>query len=408
MQTTCCIIGGGPAGMMLGFLLARAGVAVTVLEKHKDFLRDFRGDTIHPSTLTLLDELGLLSKFLALPHSQVTRFSAVIGGKTIQMSSLSHVPGPAKFIALMPQWDFLNFLASEAGKLPTFTLKMQWRATALTSSAGRVTGVDVQTPEGSQTISADLVVGCDGRHALSRDAAHLEVVEQGVPIDILWMRLSRQPADPENALGYINFGHALILINRGTYFQCGFLIAKGSFPEIQQRGLSEFHASLATIAPFLSSRTGELDSWNTIKLLTIQINHLREWSAPGLLCIGDAAHAMSPVGGIGINLALQDAVATANRLAEPLRTGTLTVHDLRSVQHYREKAVRRTQTFQALAHRFLNQALTHPGPLKPPLSLRLLTRIPGFQQLAGRFIGIGLQPEHIAPSLRSEAGTQTR
>ena len=395
METTCCIIGGGPAGMMLGFLLARAGVPVTVLEKHEDFFRDFRGDTIHPSTLELLHELGLLEKFLALPHSKVTGLSATIGGETFQMSDLSHVPTQAKFIALMPQWDFLNFLAEEAKAFPNFTLKMGWEATGLIETDGKVTGVKVKTVEGDIEIATQLVVGCDGRHATSRDAGDLQVVEQGVPIDVLWMKISRNPDDPENALGYINFGRVLILINRNDYFQCGYLIAKGTFPDIQAKGLAEFQASIERLAPFLKGRTEELDSWDKVKLLTVQINHLKHWSRPGLLCIGDAAHAMSPVGGIGINLALQDAVATANMLAEPLRSGTVTPHNLRAVQYYRVRAVLRTQTLQAFAHRLLKKILANPGPVKPPLALRVLTKIPGFQRLAGRFIGIGFQPEHI-------------
>ena len=400
MQTTC-IIGGGPAGMMLGFLLARAGLPVTVLEKHTDFFRDFRGDTIHPSTLELLKELGLYEKFLQIPHSQVTGLSAIIGGEKIVLSDFSHLPTQARFIALMPQWDFLNFLAGEAKRFPSFTLRMGWEAIDLIERDGAVAGVRAKTPEGEQEIAADLVVGCDGRHALSRSAAHLAVVEEGVPIDVLWFRIARQPTDPENALGYANFGRLVILINRQDYFQVGFLIAKGEYAKIQQEGLTAFHQSLERIVPFLAGRTGEIDSWEQVKLLTVQINHLERWSRPGLLCIGDAAHAMSPVGGIGINIALQDAVATANHLVAPLRAGTLTPGDLEKVQRYRERAVKNTQRMQIFAHKILNRVLHDPAPLQAPWQLRAGTRIPGARRLVARFVGLGLQPEHIRTEERS-------
>jgi 2-polyprenyl-6-methoxyphenol hydroxylase-like FAD-dependent oxidoreductase len=385
---------------MLGFLLARSGVPVTVLEKHTDFFRDFRGDTIHPSTLQLLHSLGLLDRFLQLPHAQVSGLSAIIGGRQFQMADFSHLPTVAKYIALMPQWDFLNFLATEAAAFPTFTLRMGWEATGLLRQKendpdSRVTGVIANTPDGPVEIRANLTVGCDGRQATSREAAHLKVIEQGVPIDVLWFHIARQPSDPENALGYINYGRALILINRNDYFQAGFVIAKGIYPEIQKQGLDAFRHSLEQLAPFLAGRTAELDSWDKIKLLTVQINHLERWWLPGLLCIGDAAHAMSPVGGIGINIALQDAVAAANLLAEPLRTNTLTDNHLQRVQQRRIKAVRRTQRVQVFAHGIINRALHHEGPMDPPLFLRLATSVPGFQRLTGRFVGLGLQPEHI-------------
>ncbi len=396
LSTTCCIIGGGPAGIMLGFLLARQGIAVTVLEKYKDFFRDFRGDTIHPSTLDLLYELGLLEKFLALPHSRITGLSAIIGGQRFQMSDLSHLPTHTKFVALMPQWDFLNFLAEEAARFPGFTLHMGWEATDLIqTNDGATTGVLANTPDGPVEIQAALTVGCDGRHAISRVAAHLPLIDEGVPIDILWLRIARQPSDPENALGYFNYGRFVILINRNDYFQIGYLIPKGAFPLIRQNGIPAFQQSIERIVPFLAGRTAEIDSWDKVKLLTIQVNHLQDWCSPGLLCIGDAAHAMSPVGGIGINIALQDAVATANILTESILTSGATVHDLQRVQHYRESAVRNTQRAQVFAHRILSRALQSTGPVKPPLALRIITKIPGFQYLTGRFIGMGLQPQHI-------------
>jgi 2-polyprenyl-6-methoxyphenol hydroxylase-like FAD-dependent oxidoreductase len=396
LSTTCCIIGGGPAGIMLGFLLARHGIAVTVLEKYKDFFRDFRGDTIHPSTLELLHELGLLEKFLTIPHSEVARLSGFVGNQSVTMADFSHIRTHAKFIALMPQWDFLNFLAAEAARFPSFTLRMGWEATGLIQEKdGTTTGVLANTADGPIEIRAALTVGCDGRHAISRVAAHLPLIDYGVPIDVLWFRLAREPSDPENALGYVNYGRLIVLINRLDYFQVGYIVAKGTFPQIQQDGIAAFHQSIERVVPFLAGRTTEIDSWDKVKLLTVQVNRLQDWCSPGLLCIGDAAHAMSPVGGIGINIALQDAVAAANMLTESFLSGAPTVHDLRSVQYYREGAVRNTQRVQVFAHRILSRVLRNPGPLHPPLLFRLLTSIPGFPNLTGRFIGMGLQPQHI-------------
>jgi 2-polyprenyl-6-methoxyphenol hydroxylase-like FAD-dependent oxidoreductase len=399
LATTTCIIGGGPAGIMLGFLLARAGIQVTVLEKHKDFFRDFRGDTIHPSTLELLHELGLLERFLTLPHSEIHELSAFVGGQQFRIADFSHLPTQAKFIALMPQWDFLNFLAAEAAHYPTFTLRMGWEATGLLQQNGITTGVQANTPDGPVTIPAHLTIGCDGRHAISRVAAHLPLIDYGVPFDVLWFRLARQPSDPEYGLGFINYGHLIVLINRNDYYQVGYIVAKGAFPQIQSAGLEAFHQSIERTVPFLAGRAAQiasqLDSWDKVSLLTVEVNRLQQWSSPGLLCIGDAAHAMSPVGGIGINIALQDAVATANILTESLLAGAATPHDLARVQHYRERAVHNTQRVQVLAHRILNRVLSNPGPVKPPLLLKLLTAIPGFQQLPARFVGLGLQPQHI-------------
>jgi 2-polyprenyl-6-methoxyphenol hydroxylase-like FAD-dependent oxidoreductase len=397
-KTTCCIIGGGPAGIMLGFLLARSGVKVTVLEKHLDFFRDFRGDTIHPSTLQLLHELGLLERFLTtVRHSVIQRIAVNVGGHQFPIADCSHLPTVCKYVALAPQWDFLNFLSAEAAKFPNFTLRMGWQATSLihNEATSYITGVTAQTPDGPQQIMADLVVGCDGRQATSVAAAHLNVIEQGVPIDVLWLRIPRLPTDSESGLGYINYGRLLVLINRNDYYQTAYIIAKGTFPQVQQAGLPAFRESIERIVPFLAGRTADLDSWDQIKLLTVQINHLEQWSIPGLLCIGDAAHAMSPVGGIGINIALQDAVATANLLAEPLRTHTLTTWHLRHVQTYRASAVRHTQRLQIFAHKMLNRILENPGPVTPPLALRIVTHIPGFQYLAARIVGMGFQPEHI-------------
>jgi 2-polyprenyl-6-methoxyphenol hydroxylase-like FAD-dependent oxidoreductase len=321
LQTKCCVVGGGPAGMMLGYLLARKGVQVTVLEKHSDFFRDFRGDTVHPSTLEVLNELGLMGEFLELPHQRVESLGIMIGGTTFDVADFRHVPASSKFVALMPQWDFLNFLSSRANRFSSFQLLMQHEATDLVRDAERVTGVVVNAESGQLHVRADLVVACDGRQSLMRTSAGLQVVEHGVPIDVLWFRISRNRDDLAQVLGNVNYGKALILINRSDYFQAGLIIAKGTFEEIKARGLEAFRNGLLQIAPYLGDCVNELHDWAEIKILTVQINRLQRWHRPGLLCIGDAAHAMSPAGGVGINLAIQDAVAAANRLTEPLLGG---------------------------------------------------------------------------------------
>ena len=397
VKTTCCIVGGGPAGIMLGFLLARSGIEVTVLEKHKDFFRDFRGDTIHPSTLELLHELGILDAFLALPHQELTELAIAIGGQKITMADFTHLPTRAKFIALMPLWDFLNFLSSEAAKLPSFHLLMEHEVTGLIESNNRVTGVRANTPSGPAEIQATLVVGCDGRHATTRTSAHLPVHDTGAPIDVLWFRLSRREGEPENALGNFNFGEFLLLINRGDYFQCAFIIAKDSlFTRIQPAGLPAFRESLVRLVPFLRDRVDEITDWDQLRLLSVQVNRLTRWHSPGLLCIGDAAHAMSPVGGIGINLAIQDAVAAARILAPALKGDLVSELTLAQVQHRRELPTRITQAFQVTIHYFLSRALGKPDPVKPPLLLRLLSPHPLFRRTLARFIGMGVRPEHIS------------
>jgi 2-polyprenyl-6-methoxyphenol hydroxylase-like FAD-dependent oxidoreductase len=382
---------------MLGFLLARQGIDVTVLEKHKDFFRDFRGDTIHPSTLDLMYELGILDAFLALPHQQISDFTLVIGGQSFPIADLSHIPTHAKFVALMPQWDFLNFLASQAAVFPNFHLLMEHEATGLIEDTNhRIVGVHADTPSGPVDIRAALVVGCDGRQSLSRTAANLIVREKGVPIDVLWFRLSRHESDPSNVIGNVNYGTLAVLINRAEYFQCAFIIAKGSFStKIQPEGLPAFRACIARLVPFLADRVDQLTDWDQVKLLTVQINRLERWHRPGLLCIGDAAHAMSPVGGIGINLAIQDAVAAARILAPVLRTGIVTELTLAHVQHRRELPTRVTQSFQVLAHHFLSKTLGNPAPVKPPFILRFLSARTFFRRLLARFIAVGVRPEHI-------------
>ncbi len=395
LKTTCCIAGGGPAGMMLGYLLARRGVAVTVLEKHQDFFRDFRGDTVHPSTLELFHELGLLRAFLQLPHQELRTIGGTFGDFRFTAADFSRVPAHCKFIALMPQWDFLDFLAARARKFPHFQLRMNHEIVGLRGAAGRITGVDVQTPGGQAAIHADLVVGCDGRHSVVRRAAQFEVLEFGVPIDVLWFRISRNASDPEQSLGNINYGRALVLINRDEYYQAGLIIEKGSFERMKEAGLGAFRATVQAIAPYVADRVNELQSWDQVKLLTVQINRLRNWHKPGLLCIGDAAHAMSPAGGVGINLAIQDAVATANILSGPLLDGNVDDTHLALVQRRREFPTRVTQFVQMNAHRGLARLFRNPGPIHAPAALRVAVRIPGPQHLIARLVGMGVRPEHI-------------
>jgi len=392
--------------MVLGFLLARAGVDVTVLEKHRDFNRDFRGDTIHPATMEVLHELGLLEAFLQVPHQKITSMSVVIGGRQLPLSDLSHLPTTAKYIALMPQWDFLDFLAGQAKQFPNFRLLREHNVTELIHEGGRVVGARANTPDGPVEVRAPLTVGCDGRHSTTTGAAHFSVIEQGVPIDVLWFRVSRRDTDPENALGYFNYGTASVLIDRNDYWQIAFLIRKGKFDELKTEGLDAFRARLARLVPFLTeagpdgqSRIEEITSFDQLKLLTVQINHLHRWYAQGILCIGDAAHAMSPVGGIGINIAIQDAVAAANILSGPLQFATMSrpvpTGTLAEVQNTRATAVRMTQSFQTFAHRILIRALNNPGVMHPSFLLRTLSSSPALRRLAGRAIGIGVKPEHV-------------
>lgn len=380
---------------MTGYLLARSGVRVTILEKHRDFFRDFRGDTVHPSTLQLFQQLGLLDDFLKIPHQEMPVIGARFGDYSFTAADFRHLPTRCKFIALMPQWDLLNFLAERGGQFPGFDLRMEHEATGLLTSDSRVTGVAVQTPSGPAQITADLVIGCDGRHSITRQAAHMRVTELGVPIDVLWFRISRKTSDPESALGNVNYGKVLILINRGDYFQAGLIIPKGSFDQIQQNGLEDFRRTIIRIALFLEDRVAELETWDQIKLLTVQINRLERWHQPGLLCIGDAAHAMSPAGGVGINLAVQDAVAAANLLARPLRNGTITEDLLARIQERREFPARVTQRMQTLAHKGIAAIFRNSGLAKAPWQLRAAIHIPGFQRMLARIVGLGVRPEHI-------------
>jgi 2-polyprenyl-6-methoxyphenol hydroxylase-like FAD-dependent oxidoreductase len=380
--------------MMTGYLLARAGVEVAVLEKHADFNRDFRGDTIHPSTLELMHELGLLEEFLRLPHQELRELRAVLNGHAVPMADFSHLPTRCKFIAFMPQWDFLNFLASHARKFPTFALHMQHEVSDLLIENQRVAGVRMKTPEGDRIARADLVIGADGRHAITHTRGNFELREFGVPIDVLWTRLSKRDGDPKQSLGFFQGGKLLVLLDRDDYFQVGFIIPKGSFDDIKRRGFPAFHTDIVEIAPFLHDRITELDDWLKIKLLTVQINRLKHWAREGLLCIGDSAHAMSPAGGVGINLALQDAVATANLLAAKLRTGPVSLADLEQVQARREMPVRLIQRMQVFIHRRINGRSFGRGD-KLPFIGRLFRWFPFLRRIPARFIGLGPRPEHI-------------
>ncbi|MFZ0633051.1 MAG: FAD-dependent oxidoreductase [Acidobacteriaceae bacterium] len=401
LETTCCVAGGGPAGMMLGYLLARQGVEVVVLEKHEDFFRDFRGDTVHPSTLEVLGELGLLEEFLRLPHQQVESVGIVIGDSTFKVADFRHVPTRCKFVALMPQWDFLNFLSDHAKKLPTFQLLMKHEVVDLRRDGARISGVVAHNDGQEVQVRADLVVGCDGRHSVTRRAAGLEVIEHGVPIDVLWFRISRNPGDPAQVLGNVNYGKALILINRSDYFQAGLIIPKGSYDEVQARGMEAFRNDIRQIAPWLGERVNELHDWEHVKILTVQINRLRRWHTPGLLCIGDAAHAMSPAGGVGINLAIQDAIATANLLAEPLNHGRLCEADLEAVQRRRVFPTRVTQAIQLGAHRGFARVFENTGPIYAPWQMKALQHIPGIHRALGYMVGIGARPEHVGERARA-------
>jgi 2-polyprenyl-6-methoxyphenol hydroxylase-like FAD-dependent oxidoreductase len=396
VSVCCCIAGGGPAGMMLGLLLARAGVEVLVLEKHADFLRDFRGDTIHPSTLEVMHELGLLERLLALPHQKVPRINGQFGDLALTVADFSSLSTQCRFVAFMPQWDFLNFLAKEAARYSTFQLWMQTDVTGLIQEAGSVVGLRANTPDGPVEVRASLVIGADGRHSTVRSQAGLSVEEFGAPMDVLWFRLSRQQSDPVDPVGRFDTGQIFIMLNRGDYWQCGFVIPKGSRDQLQARGLQAFRDAVAQLAPFMAGRVGELQDWEPIKLLTVQVDRLRRWYCPGLLCIGDAAHAMSPVGGVGINLAIQDAVATANLLIAPLRAGRLMIQDLQRVQQRREWPTRMTQRVQLMVqNRVIRRVLTDKDRFSPPFAIRLLALVPFLRRIPARMIGMGFRPEHV-------------
>src|SRR5258708_4009901 len=396
LTTQWCIVGSGPAGMMLGYLLARAGVDVAILEKHADFLRDFRGDTIHPSTLELMHELGLLDAFLRLPHRKVERLVGEIGNVRVTIAEFTRLPGACRFIAFMPQWDFLDFLADRGRRYRGFHLMMRTEAADLIEQGGRIVGVRADTEAGVVEIRADLVIGADGRHSTIRERAGLKVEDLGAPMDVLWMRLSRRPHDYAEAFGHFETGGILIMVDRGDYWQCAYVIQKGSADELMKRNIGDFRRMILALSPWLGERVNEVKSWDDVKLLTVALDRLPQWYRPGLLCIGDAAHAMSPLGGLGINLALQDAVAAANILAEPLRAGAVTLDHLSRVQARRQWPTRVTQAFQrTIQSRVIGPVLAGTMQPKPPLALKLLDWFPALRGIPARFIGIGVRPEHV-------------
>jgi len=397
VSTGVCIVGGGPCGVMLGVLLARAGIEVIVLEKYPDFFRDFRGDTVHPSTLELLFELGWLDQFLALRHDEFETASANIAGETVKVADLSHLPTHCKFVALMPQWDFLNFLTERGRRYPTFRLMMQTEGVDLVERDGCVTGARAKSLDGDLEIAAKLVVGADGRHSTIRSRAGFAVRDLGAPMDVLWMRIPKRSGDPTRQLGWVRTGHLVILLDRGDYWQCAYLIAKGSFAQLKAKGVEELQREIAETVPPIRDRVAELDDWSKISVLDVRVDRLERWHKPGLLCIGDAAHAMSPIGGVGINLAIQDAVAAANILATPLHYGeTPTERDLQQVQDRRMFPTQVTQAFQTFVQERAIEPLMRGVPVtSPPLVARLFDEFPLLRRLPARVIGIGVRPEHV-------------
>jgi 2-polyprenyl-6-methoxyphenol hydroxylase-like FAD-dependent oxidoreductase len=394
--TSCCIVGGGPAGAMLGLLLARKGVDVVVLEKHSDFLRDFRGDTIHPSTMELMDELGLADKLLRVKHTKAPRLRFRTPRGSVTVADFRRLNTRFPFVAFMPQWDFLNFVTKEASRYPNFRLEMNAEVRELVEDDGVIRGVRYEAPDGVHEVRATLTVAADGRHSRVRERSGLKVIETGPPIDVLWFRLSRREEDPEESSGYIGAGKVLVLINRGDYWQTACVIPKGADRRVREAGLEAFRRSIGEAVPYVADRTGELRDWEQVKLLSVQVDHLRHWHRPGLLCIGDAAHAMSPVGGVGINLAIQDAVAASNALAGPLRENKVELRHLRSVQRRREVPIRIIQGFQTLAHRrVFAPAVSSGGLPSPPAPVRTLLRLRAVRDLPARIMAFGIWPVHV-------------
>jgi 2-polyprenyl-6-methoxyphenol hydroxylase-like FAD-dependent oxidoreductase len=396
ISTRCCVVGGGPAGMMLGYLLARAGIDTIVLEKHADFFRDFRGDTVHPSTMQVMDELGLIDDFLKIPHDELQKLDGYFGETPLRIADVSRTGAKYPFIAFMPQWDFLNFLRDKGHRFPNLKVMMSTEATGLIQSGDKIVGVQAEDAQGALDITADLTVACDGRHSVVRPSAGLDVEEIGAPMDVLWFRVGKG-AETESVFARIESGRMMVTLDRGTYWQCAYVIVKGHYEEIKARGLDAFRADVVALAPTLRSGIADVKSWDDVKLLTVAVNRLKQWMRPGLLCIGDAAHAMSPVGGVGVNIAVQDAVAAANLLAAKLAHGSISEDDLSAVQRRREFPMRMTQAMQVFVQNNIVRAALKPGnaPLRPPWPIRLVSAVPFLQGLTARFIAVGVRPEHV-------------
>jgi len=401
ITTSCVIAGGGPAGMMCGLLLARAGIDVLVLEKHADFLRDFRGDTIHPSTLEIMYELGLLGAFLRRPHSEVRELAGIVGDDRIALADFSHLPTHCRFIALMPQWDFLDFLAEQARRYPSFKLKMRAEVDGILEDGETIVGLSAKQPEGPLEVRSDLVIGADGRHSVVREKAGLKVEDLGAPMDVLWFRLPKRPDDEGQTLGRIQAGVVFVMLDRGDYWQCAYVIPKGGFAELRRQGLDAFRKAVVALNPRLADRVAEIASWDDVKLLTVTVDRLARWYRKGLICIGDAAHAMSPIGGVGINLAIQDAVAAANILWRPLREGRVSEASLRKVQERREWPTRATQRLQLfIQDRVISNVLALTSRPAAPLAVKLFNWLPALRRIPARLIGMGFRPEHVrSPAL---------
>jgi len=406
VDTRCCVVGGGPAGMMLGLLLARMGGEVVVLERHADFLRDFRGDTIHPSTLDLMYELGLVDEFLRRPHQEVRELSGQIGSDVITIADFTHLPTHCKFLALMPQWEFLDFLKQHAQRYSGFKLLMNTDAIDLVQQNGTITGVRARSSDGELQIRCALVVGADGRRSVVRQRAGLTVIDLGAPMDVMWVRVSRQASDSHQTFGHLDRGRILVLLNREMYWQAAFVIPKGEADRVRSKGVDAFRHEIAQLAPFLGSRLDEIRDWSDVSLLTVAVDRLVDWARPGVLCIGDAAHAMSPIGGVGINLAIQDAVATANLLGATLLNGTPSVDQLRTVQQRRAFPTRATQWVQlTVQNRIIRNVLGRDEAVHAPGLLKLLQHWPILRRIPARVIGVGFRPEHIrTPDVGARSG----